>query len=359
MGTTRKMRIAAVVAAVVTLVASTGTASASGNHRGGGGGSGPVTLAEGLAGPLQIDAAGNGVVLVAQSFGGTLSAVKKGGAVTDLVSRPGEEISGVAAGPFGSVYFTRGTEDGVSEVWVRDFKGKERRVADLSAFEAAKNPDQVNTYGFQGLAAECAAQLPPDLGPASYTGIVESHAYALASTPFGVLVADAAANDIVLVDWWGKVRVVSVLPPQPAVITPDGAAANGLPECTVGSTYSFEPVPTDVEVGPGGSLYVTSLPGGPEDPSLGARGSVLKVNPWNGRTTTVATGFAAATNLAVSPNGTIYVAELFGGQVSKVVRGAPVPVAAVDSPAAVEWDRGRLLVTSEVFGAGKLLSIPI
>jgi hypothetical protein len=32
-------------------------------------------------------------------------------------------------------------------------------------------------------------------------------------------------------------------------------------------------VPTDVEVGPLGQPWVSTLPGGPEDPSLGARGS--------------------------------------------------------------------------------------
>ncbi len=56
-------------------------------------------------------------------------------------------------------------------------------------------------------------------------------------------------------------------------VTKESAAALELPDCVVGVTYAFEPVPTDVEVGKDGYLYVTTLPGGPESPALGARGS--------------------------------------------------------------------------------------
>ena len=62
----------------------------------------------------------------------------------------------------------------------------------------------------------------------------------------------------------------------------------GLPACVTGLNYKFEPVPTDVEMGPDGWLYVSSLPGGPEDGSLGAQGRVYKVNPANGKVVEVA-----------------------------------------------------------------------
>ena len=361
--TTWLVRALAVVAAVALLFMGTTPASARsgknndhGNH---GGGRGPVTLADGLVGPLQIDVTKNGDILVAQDFSGVLSSLDKKGNVTDLVSLPGEEIAGVAAGPHGAIYFTHGVAGGTTDLLVRDRQGQVTQVADLGAYETANNPDQVNTYGFEGITDECAALLPPELGPASYTGGVDSHPYALAVTKSGLLVADAGGNDILLVDWSGNIHLVAVLPPQPTAVTAEGAAANGLPDCVIGSTYAFEPVPTDVEIGHRGSLLVTTLPGGPEDPSLGARGSVYNVNQRTGSSTQMATGFAGATNLAVAPNGTIYVAELFGGQVSKVVDGAPSPVAIFDSPAAVEWDRGRLLVTTEVFASGKVVSVPI
>lgn len=89
----------------------------------------------------------------------------------------------------------------------------------------------------------------------------------------------------------GDVSTVAVLPPRPAVV-PAGTRipidmAGGtveVPACVVGHDYAFEPVPTDVEIGPDGWLYVSSTPGGPEDPSLGARGAIFRINPWTGTT---------------------------------------------------------------------------
>src|SRR4029450_3789544 len=94
------------------------------------------------------------------------------------------------------------------------------------------------------------------------------------------------------------IRTLAVLPSQPLKITEDIAHAQGLPDCVIGVTYRFEAVPTDVEVGRDGYLYVTTLPGGPEDPSLGARGKVYRVNPRNGHIKLVATGFAGGTKPA-------------------------------------------------------------
>jgi len=352
-------RAAVTLAVVSTLLVGVGTATASAHSYRRGPWGPPVTLADGLVGPLQIDAVGDGSVLVAQGFASTISRVARNGKVTDLAHEEGLETPAVAAGPFGSVFYTRNNDGGsTSDLMVRDASGRTRRFADLGKHETNKNPDQIRTYGIEGdVSPECAAQLPAEVGPPNYTGLVDSHPYALAMTPFGVMVADAAGNTILLVDWTGKVRTVAVLPVQPTVITADFAATNGLPDCILGRTYNFEPVPTDVEVGRDGKLYVTTLPGGPEDPSLGARGSVYRVNPWTGRSTRIATGFAGATNLAVSPDGTIYVAELFANRISEVRNGGPVPVVDLNQPGAVEWSNGRLVATSDVFGAGKVVVI--
>jgi sugar lactone lactonase YvrE len=126
--------------------------------------------------------------------------------------------------------------------------------------------------------------------------------------------------------------------------------------CTVGKTYNFEPVPTDVELGPDGLLYVSSLPGGPEDASLGARGAVFSIDLATGAVTKVAGGFLGATNLAVAPDGTIYVAEMFGNRISTVSAGTPKPFADVPSPAAVEWANGKLYATIDVFGNGSVVT---
>jgi len=157
-----------------------------------------------------------------------------------------------------------------------------------------------------------------------------------------VLVADAAGNDILRVRADGTISTVAVLPPQPTVVTADAADGLGLPDCAIGLTYNFEAVPTDVEVGRDGQLYVSLLPGGPEDPNLGARGSVYAVNPQTGATHQIATGFAGATNLALGPDGTIYVAELFADEIAVVQGGSTVDTIPLPQPAAVEYDRGLL-----------------
>ena len=354
----RLVGTAAALAATATLVVGTGAASAHGGHGGSDGSKAPTTLADGLVGPLHLDVqrGHKGTdVLVSQSFAGTISKVRPGGSVTDLVSEPGGFTGGVAGGPFGTVLYLSNGEQG-SFLKLRLPGGDTKDLADLGTYEATENPDQVNTYGLQGASPECLAQLPPDVpGLAPYTGEVNSNPYELAVTPWGAFVADAGGNTILFVEWSGKIRTVSVLPPRPEVITAEAAAGAGLPACAVGLTFNFEPVPTDVEFGPGG-LYVSSLPGGPENASLGARGGVFKVNPRSGRATLIGTGFLGATNLAVAPNGTVYVAELFGGRISKLVKGGPRTVLEVTEPAALEWSNGRLYATTDVNTSGKVIS---
>jgi hypothetical protein len=362
MHTARRRGVARLVlaATIVTALAvglTTTTAGATG------GGSGPQVLVEGLGAPLHVSDAGGGKLLVSQSSTaedapvGKISLVDRKGNVTDLVTEADSFTGGAEAGPFGTVlYLSSGPAGALLKL--RMPNGTTRTLADLGAYEARENPDQINSYGFQGLDQSCIDQLPPDQGLAPYTGLVDSNPYELALTPFGVLVADAAGNTLLHVSWTGRIRTVAVLPPRGEVAPPEVVEALGLPECVTGATFNFEPVPTDVEFGKHGSLFVSSLPGGPEDDSLGARGGVFRVNPWNGSSELVATGFLGATNLAVAPNGTIYVTELFGNRLSKVVDGGPAPVADLPSPAAVEWSRGRLLVTTDVFSdSGKIVEL--
>jgi hypothetical protein len=347
-------KLCAAVGVVGLVVAATATGASA--HRA------PVVSApivDGLAGPLQFEVGHDGKVLVGQSFSGTVSTVDRNGTVTDLFNDPG--VDGVSKGAFGTVIYTHTDgETGVVELRLHTPWGP-KTIASTIDHETRKNPDAHQSYGLQGLSPECAAQIPADApGLVPYTGIVESHPYAVTPAFFGWYIADAAANDILFVDWFGRVRTVAVLPAQPpVVVTAEAVAASEvpLPTCIIGLTLITEPVPTDVERGNDGSLYVSTLPGGPEDPSLGARGSVYKVNPWSGRSWRIATGFAGATNLAVSPWGGIYVSELFGGQVSKVVNGGPSPVAAVPSPSGLEWSGNKLYVGTDTFGSGKIQTI--
>ena len=158
------------------------------------------------------------------------------------------------------------------------------------------------------------------------------------------MVADAGGNDLLWVTNRGKISTLAVLPSQPVKITPENASAQGIPKgCAVGRTYKYEAVPTDVEVGRDGYLYVTTLPGGPEDPSLGARGKVYRVNPHNGHIKLVASGFSGATNLALGKHGKIFVAELFGGQISVVKHGKAHKYLSLPGVVAVETDRSGAL----------------
>jgi sugar lactone lactonase YvrE len=223
-------------------------------------------------------------------------------------------------------------------------RGHTQLVVSLSAFEAKHNPDRRNTYGPVGkVSAACAAELKKGTGNVRYRGQIDSHPYAV--TPIGNegwLVADAGGNDILKVDRRGHVSVVAVLPPQTLHVTADLAKTLGAPDCG-GIDYRTEPVPTDVETGPGG-IYVSTLPGGPEAPGVPARGSVWRLG--DDHLTRLATGFALATNIAVTDRGDVYVAQLGAGAIAKIHCGHVSTVATVPGVVGVEWANHHLYAST-------------
>ncbi|MDZ5663044.1 ScyD/ScyE family protein [Nocardioides sp. S-58] len=308
----------------------------------------PTTVAKKLVTPLSMVVAGDGTAYVSQNFAGLLTAVVPGKKPQVVfAAEKGTEV-GALSEAGGTVRFAT-TKGKATKLWSMRPGSRPSKVADLWKHERTKNPDGDQAYGFVGLDPACAAQVPPDV-PATYTGILESHPYGSTVHRGTTYVADAAGNTIVGVKDNGKVSTVAVLPPVPVVVTAEAAAANALPACTVGKTYNFEPVPTDVEVGKGGWLYVTLLPGGPEDGSTGAQGRLVKVKAKSGKVREVASGFAGATGVAVADNGDVYVAQLFAGQVSRVRSGSSTakPYASTMMPAAVEWADGDLYVSANV-----------
>ncbi|GGD00847.1 hypothetical protein GCM10011512_29620 [Tersicoccus solisilvae] len=388
----RRTLITLCTALTLTLAGVGAAAPAQGASRGPAPGT-PAPVAGGLSFPLSVaaDTARPGSVLVTQDAGVTpdfissLNRVTRQGTVATVHrGAAGAEVGGVSS-RWGLTFFAETTGAGSGDpaapsglIKVVLPGGSVRTLADVATHEETTNPDGRVQYGFAGLPAGCAEQLPAEVGPATYTGQVDSHAYAT-ELGFGeVYVADAGGNDVVAVNpLRGTVRTVAVLPAQSVAVTADVAAGLGLPACAVGSTYRFESVPTDVRVGPDHWLYVSVLPGGPEGPQLGARGAVYRINPWAGRwqrPQLVATGLVSPTGLAFGPRGDLYVAELFADRVSVLRAGAlrgrtpatPVPVLTVNNPADVSISGRTLYVTANAVpdettppNTGQVLSVAL
>ena len=313
----------AATAAVILSTAAAAGAAPDGAAGGNAADTAPVLLTGRLVGPLHVSAGHHGSVTVSESFAGRVTRVDSEGNQNVLYETPDWSVAGNAQRG-GSTYFLESQGAGphpaelAGHVRIIDDDGRQRTLGDFAALETEENSDGGTRYGFRDLPEGCAAELPANM-PASYTGEVDSHPYGIAVTHGTIYVADAGANSVVSVDTRsGKTTTVAVLPARPSRVTQEAAASNGLPDCVVGTTYDFEAVPTDVAVGPDGWLYVTSLPGGPEDPALGPRGSIFKVHPDENEVELVADDIMTPTGLALDDDGGLYVASLFGEGVLRI-----------------------------------------
>ena len=329
-------------------------------------------LASGLLTPLSAAVGDDGTAYVSSNFAGQILKVRPGKSPKVVYTDPnGYEVGGLSVDR-GVVTFvvTRSNQETFENTgsWLKRLypSGKVKTVADLNAYEKKRNPDRRTSYGFRKSDPACDAKWPAEIGaPASYKGGIDSHPYATATRHGSTYVADAGGNSILSVSSSGRVKTVATLPGIPYRFTPDVVAGFGLDPCFVGRTYYFEGVPTDVETGPDGRLYVSSLPGGPEGPELGARGSVFKIDARSGHLKQVARGFLGATGVAVSPHGTIYVAEMFGNEITAVRHGHRKTLASPPTPGAVEWTRWGVVATTDVLSgtdgtsapAGKLVNL--
>jgi hypothetical protein len=320
----------------------------------------PRTLAERLAAPLSLAVDSEESVLVTQNFAGLLSRVNDDGTTTALYQgKEGWDVGGVEI-RHETTYFVESVGAGVGvpdalRGYLKsiDEDGDVRTIADLARYERKHNPDGDQHYGLgSDVSAECLAKWP-EFPPARYKGTVDSHPYGVAVRSGKAYVADAGANAILEVDLEsGDISTLAVLPPRPAKIPesaarPEEEGGLGVPGCVAGEKYAFEPVPTDVEIGPDGWLYVTSLPGGPESPELGVRGAIFKVNPWTGETKLWADSILTPTGLAIADNGDVYVASLFGDMILKFDCWGDhrSEFLTVSQPAAVEFQDGHLYAT--------------
>jgi hypothetical protein len=323
----------------------------------------PQILVKDLAGPLSTAVAEDGTAYVTANFGSTLWKVAPGGDPESIYTHPekGGEVGGVSVLDDRVAFATSGSKFLVKQIVAG---GKAKTLANVGAYEKKKNPDKKITYGFLGISKACLAQIPKQV-PGHYTGHIESHPYATEIVGNKVYLADAAGNDILSISPKGTIKTVAVLPGTKLKVTKAVAAAQGLPDCVAGLTYKFEAVPTDVEMGPDGWLYVSSLPGGPEDGSTGPLGRVYKVNPKTGKVKMVAGGFISTVNVAVADNGDVYVSQLFTGQIARIPAGTSKvkPFAEVNMPAGLEWTPDGLYATIDALKGtknpkGKLAFIP-
>lgn len=176
-------------------------------------------------------------------------------------------------------------------VWRVGDDGAPEQVADLVAYEASTNPDG---------------------------GLADSNPNGVTVAPDGsLLVADAGANALLMIDAEGNVSTVAVFPdtmePAPAMPEGEGAAeaegeAGG--EAAEGEEAAVIPVqqvPTHVTIGPDGAAYVTFLRGGPFIPGTAWVARVAEgeePTPYvEGLTNVIGADFAS--------DGTLYVLEMF------------------------------------------------
>jgi integrase len=156
--------------------------------------------------------AGDGTAYVSQNFAGLLTAIPPGGKPQVVFAAPGKGTEVGALSESGGVVHFATTKGRKAALWWMRPGGKPVMQADLGAYEARKNPDAKQAYGFSDLDATCLAQVPTEV-PGSYTGVVDSHPYGSAVRRGTTYVADAASNSILGVDAKGKVSTVAVIEP--------------------------------------------------------------------------------------------------------------------------------------------------
>jgi hypothetical protein len=309
------------------------------------GGGGPTVAIGGLIGPLSVAVDGDGTIYVSQNFAGELTKLSPGGDPhTIFTAANGGEVGAVSVldnvVTFGTT--NGGETDHVGRLWQKAGNSPAAMLLNTTNYEQRHNPDAVNKYGFFKIEKSCRAKAPKKLG--KYMGAVDSHPYGSVMDDGVTYLADAGGNDILAITDAGP-STVAVLPPTRIQINADRQQALGLPKCARDSVFRAEAVPTDVELGPDGNLYVTSLPGGPEDPSLGSNGRVYKVDPATGDVTLQAPGLTSPTGIAIAADGTAYVSMLFAGVVLRAPLGGPPGLfAQVPFPGDVDWSDNKLYV---------------
>jgi len=148
--------------------------------------------------------------------------------------------------------------------------GDLRAVADISAYEAAANPDG---------------------------GHIDSNPNSVTQADHRLYVVDAGGNDLLRVRRSGDISTVAVFPDRLL----DAPPGMGLPP-----QVPVQAVPTNVVVGPDGALYVSQLTGFPFIPGVARIYRVVPGSPPE----IYADGLTNVTDLAFDDDGDLYVVEI-------------------------------------------------
>jgi len=274
----------------------------------------PRGIAVGPAGRLLIAEAGAGGVPATMT--GHISELFRGNVrrLTNMQStlvQGGTDVSGptnvATFGGLGGMVVTMGAGPGVPfGMLLGSNPGRGSFIADITAYELTNNPDGV---------------VPPDSNP-----------YGVAVTERGeVLVADAAANDLLHVTQDGTIELVAVFPPAPNVLFP-----------SIGPP-TVQAVPTSVAVGPDGAWYVGELRGFPFanashvwriEPS--ARGVRCVIGATTGPCIDWATGLRHVVGIAFGPDGNLYASQFGPGPGPGFLPGVGTPGSVVRVNAATK-----------------------
>jgi len=252
---------------------------------------GPATVSAPVFG---LGASPDGGVLAASTFAGIITELRTAGTSQVAALSGVSDVAAIGRGDMLAVTWGGDPSDPNSKKLFRVSQGGVREIADLGAFEQAVNPDQVWNPG------------PPDSNPFNVVQLQGGKA----------LVADAAANAILIVDEAGRVDWVAVLTPQLVSTAPLKALVgcpSPAPFCGLPPQMPAQPVATSIAVGPDGAYYAGELTGFPGTPGMSRiwrieRGSRHVLCP-SAACTQVANGLTSVMDLAFGTDGTLYAAE--------------------------------------------------
>jgi hypothetical protein len=246
-----------------------------------------------FAGPVfGMDVTNTGNLLVADSAAGIVALKRGTGEGALLAALPGLSDVASVGGP--SALALTGAPDG--KLYRVFLDGRVSMLADLAAFEASVNPDG---------------------------GIIDSNPYKVTLASGGrALVADAAANALLIVGPDGSIDWVATLPNElvsTANIKSLAGCPNAPPElaevCGLPEMIPAEPVSTSVAVGPDGAYYVGELKGFPFPTGVS---KIWRIEPgarhaqcgMSDQCRVVADGFTSIVDLNFGDDGKLYVTEI-------------------------------------------------